>query len=233
MSQEPDYKRQAGELAVDDYIRSGMVVGLGHGSTTIWALRRIAAKLAEGSLKDIVGIPCSKQVEGEAIDLSIPLTTLDEHPVIDVTIDGADEFDPACNLIKGGGGALLREKIVAQASKKEIIVADHTKYSRTIGTTWHVPIEVVPFGCKTLFPFLSLLGGNGTIRQKKDGTGDFITDQGNLIIDWRFGPIPEPATLAAALKQRTGIVEHGMFIGLVTEVIMAGPQGIQRFHPER
>lgn len=224
-------KRQAAELAVDETIRSGMIVGLGHGSTTIWALRRISEKLKSGELTDILGIPCSLQVEGEAKELNIPLTTLNDHPIIDVTIDGADEFERGCNLIKGGGGALLREKIVAQASKVEIIVADESKYSEKLGMSWHVPIEIIPFGWRSHLAFFTELGGEGAIRQKKDGSGDFITDQGNLILDWHFGPITDPAALAAKIKSRAGVVEHGLFISLVTEVIMAGTEGIKRFKP--
>lgn len=231
MTEITNYKKQAAEIAVDENVKSRMVVGLGHGSTTIWALRRISEKLQSGELANIVGIPCSRQVEGEAKELDIPLTTLDEHPVIDVTIDGADEFEENCHLIKGGGGALLREKIVAQASRREVIVADYSKYSEKLGVNWHVPIEVIPFGWKTLIPFLIDLGGEASLRQKKDGSGVFITDQGNYIVDTNFGPIDDPEALAGKIKARTGVVEHGMFINLVGEVIMAGPDGVKRFHP--
>jgi len=219
------YKQQAAEFAVDKWIRSGMVVGLGHGSTASWALRRIAAKLQSGELKDILGIAASSTVEQEARSLGIPLTTLDEHPVIDVTIDGADEFDANCNLIKGGGGALLREKIIAQASRAEVIVADYEKYSPVIGTRWPVPIEVTPFGYLTQFSFLESLGGSGQVRMQ--GDQQYQTDGCNLIIDWRFGPIENPHELSGQIIARPGILEHGMFIDMVTEIIYAGPDGLK------
>ncbi|MGD2178729.1 MAG: ribose 5-phosphate isomerase A, partial [Anaerolineae bacterium] len=143
-----DLKRRAAERAVD-FVASGMVVGLGHGSTTVFALRRIAELLQQRELQDILGIPTSTHVERDARKLGIPLTTLEEHSRIDLTIDGADEVDDDLNLIKGGGGALLREKIVAQASRREIIVVDQTKLSPTLGIQWPVPVEVVPFGWRS------------------------------------------------------------------------------------
>ncbi len=232
MDEIEQYKRQAAERAVEQYVRSGMVVGLGHGSTALWALRHIAALLDAGELKDIVGIPCSRRVEQEAAALGIPLGDLAAHPIVDVTIDGADELDEACNLIKGGGGALLREKIVAQASRQEIIIADHTKLSPVLGTNWAVPLEVIPFGWETHLPFLRSLGGGGHLRAGPEGA-PFHTDSGNLILDWHFGPIPDPAALAAQLKSRAGIVEHGLFVGLVTEAIVAGPEGVRHLRPGR
>lgn len=220
-----DLKRQAAERAVE-FVAPGMVVGLGHGSTALWAVRRIAALLGEGRLTDILGVPCSRQVEEEARVLGIPLTTLDEHPVVDLTIDGADEVDPQLDLIKGGGGALLREKLVAQASRRLVIVVDESKLSPRLGTHWPVPVEVVPFGWRTQVAFLESLGGRPTLRLTSKGA-PFVTDQGNLIIDCAFGPIAEPALLAAQMKGRTGIVEHGLFLGLATDVIVAGAAGIR------
>ena len=218
-------KQQAAERAVE-FVESGMVVGLGHGSTAIFAVRRIAQLLREGQLRDILGVPCSRQVEAEARRLGIPLTTLDEHPVVDLTIDGADEVDPDLNLIKGGGGALLHEKIVAQASRREIIVVDQAKLSPALGTLWPVPVEVVPFGYRSQAAYLESLGAKITLRQSNDGA-PFETDQGNLILDCRFGPIPDPARLAVRLNRRAGIVEHGLFLGLATDIIVAGEQGIR------
>jgi ribose 5-phosphate isomerase A len=224
-----EFKRQAGYRAVD-YVRSGMIVGLGHGSTAIHAIRRIAQLLREGQLHDILGIPCSRRVEQDARELGIPLTTLDDHPVVDLTIDGADEVDPDLNVIKGGGGALLREKIVAQATRREIIVVDETKLSPALGTRWAIPIEVVPFGWPVQIVFLESLGGRPTLRRLDDGM-PFFTDQGNLIIDCAFGPIVDPAALVAQLDARAGIVEHGLFFDLVSDVIVAGKDGIR--HLER
>jgi ribose 5-phosphate isomerase A len=218
-------KQKAAERAVE-FVESGTVVGLGHGSTAIFAVRRIAQLLRDGQLQDILGVPCSRQVEGEAQRLGIPLTTLDEHPVVDLTIDGADEVDPHLNVIKGGGGALLREKIVAQASRREIIVVDESKLSPALGTRWSVPVEVVPFGWRSQVAYLESLGTEPVLRRNSDGT-PFKTDQGNLILDCHFGPISQPARLAARMSERAGIVEHGLFLGLVTDVIVAGVEGIR------
>src|SRR5919109_1600848 len=222
-------KQQAADRAVE-YVQSGMVVGLGAGSTAILATRRIGQLLREGKLRDIIGFPCSSLVEAEARALGIPIT-LDPQGPIDLTIDGADEVDPELNLIKGGGGALLHEKIVAQASLREIIVVDESKLSPSLGTHWPLPVEVVPFGAHSQRHFLSSLGAHVTVRQQHDGT-PFRTDQGNLILDCAFGPIRQPAELAAKLDARTGIVEHGLFIGLATEVIVAGADGVRRLTPK-
>jgi ribose 5-phosphate isomerase A len=217
------FKQRAAEQAVE-FVQSGMIVGLGAGSTAAFAVRRLAEKIRAGQLSNILGLPCSTQTGQEAGRLGISLTTLEDHPVIDLTIDGADEVDPQLNLIKGGGGALLREKIVAQASRREIIVVDESKLSPALGTHWAVPVEVIPFGWKSQAVFLESLGARPDVRKSKDGT-IFRTDQGNLILDCTFGPIPDPAALAFQLAGRAGIVEHGLFIGLVNDVIVAGKNG--------
>ena len=218
-------KQKAAEHAVE-FVESGMIVGLGHGSTAIFAVRRIAQLVRESQLQDILGVPCSRQVEEEARRLGIPLTTLDEHPIVDLTIDGADEVDPHLNVIKGGGGALLREKIVAQASRREIIVVDESKLSPALGTRWPVPVEVAPFGWRSQVAYLESLGAQPVLRRDSDGT-PFKTDQGNLILDCHFGPIQDPVQLAARMSERAGIVEHGLFLGLATDVIAASSQGIR------
>jgi ribose 5-phosphate isomerase A len=218
-----ELKRRAGERAVD-FVTSGMVLGLGHGSTAIFALRRIARLLDEGELQDVLGIPTSSQVERDARELGIPLTTLNEHPEIDLTIDGADEVDDELNLIKGGGGALVREKIVAQASRREIIVVDETKLSPTLGIQWPVPIAVTPFGWRTQESFLKSLGARVTLRRGEDGS-QFRTDDGNLILDADFGTVSRVEQLAGHLEERAGIVEHGLFIRLASDVIVGTPDG--------
>lgn len=218
-------KQIAGEYAVR-FVESGMVVGLGHGSTAIFALRKIAALLRRGDLRDIVAIACSLEVERHARALGIPLTTLDAHPVINITIDGADEVDPACNVIKGGGGALLREKIVAQATQREIIVVDEGKLSEKLGMTWAVPVEVVPFGWQSQITYLASLGAKPEIRRTEDGAL-FKTDQGNLILDCDFGPMDDLTGLDRAMAARAGIVEHGLFLGLVSDVIVARADGVE------
>ena len=219
------YKQQAAEEAVT-FIESGMVVGLGHGSTAIFAMRRIAEFLKSGQLKAILGVPCSNLVEQEARQLGIPLTTLEEHPIIDVTIDGADEVDPQLDLIKGAGGALLREKIVAQASCREIIVIDESKMVPVLGTRKALPVEVCTFGWRTQAEYLQSLGARVEVRTRGDGSF-FPTDQGNLILDCAFGPINQPAALAAQLSARAGIVGHGLFLGLATDMICAGAGGVR------
>lgn len=218
-------KQRAADRAVE-YVESGMVVGLGHGSTAMLAVRRLAELLRTKKLREIVCVPCSVQTDSEARWLDIPLTTLEEHPTVDVTIDGADEVDPNLDLIKGGGGALLREKIVAQASRREIIIVDETKLSPVLGTQWPVPVEVIPFGWGSQAEFLKSLGAEVSPRCDGGGT-PFRTDQGNLILDCDFGPIREPALLAYELDRRVGIVEHGMFLGLASEVIVASQEGIR------
>ncbi len=218
-------KKMAAEQAVE-LIEPGMIVGLGVGSTAIFALQKIAAKLKAGQLNNVLGIPCSLAVEQAAIDAGIPLTSLNIHPKIDLTIDGADEVDPVLNLIKGGGGALLREKIVAQASEREVIVVDEGKLSQQLGMLWAVPVEVIPFGWQSQAEYIVSLGGEPKLRLAEDGT-PYKTDQRNHILDCNFGPIKDPATLSIQLNIRTGIVEHGLFINLVTEVIVAGKDGLR------
>jgi ribose 5-phosphate isomerase A len=223
------YKRLAAERAVE-LIQQGMMVGLGSGSTSALVVRRLAALLAEGKLTHVVGVPTSLETESLARSLGVPLTTLEEHPVLDLAIDGADEVAPDLALIKGGGGALLREKIVAQASRRLIIAVDAGKLSPRLGTRWAVPVEVLPFGWRSQALFLEGLGARVTRRDARDGA-PYRTDQGNLILDCAFGPIARPAELATKLEARAGIVEHGLFIGRTSELIVAGPQGVEHRHP--
>lgn len=223
------FKQQAAYRAVE-FVKPGMVVGLGEGSTAIWAVRRIGELYAAGELNGIVGIPASLHIEQEARLLGIPLVTLEDEPVIDLTIDGADEVDPDLNLIKGGGGALLREKLVAQASKREIIVVDESKLVPKLGTNWAIPVEVIPFGWKSQAVFLESLGAQVT-RRERDGAL-FQTDQGNFILDCKFGPVDDAHRLAAEIKARTGIVEHGLFLNLATDVIVANADEIRHMQRE-
>jgi len=218
-------KRQAAEKAVE-YVESGMIVGLGYGSTAVFAVRRIGHLLRTGQLRNIRGVPCAGRVEEEAHRLGIPLTTLEEHPMIDLTIDGADEVSPELDVIKGGGGALLHEKIVAQASRREIIVVDERKLTPALGTRAAVPVEVVPFGWRSQMAYLESLGARGALRPDGDGS-PFRTDEGNFILDCQFGPIADPRKLSAQIKSRAGIVEHGIFLGLAAEVIVAGASGLK------
>lgn len=217
-------KQQAGEYAAQ-FVESGMVIGLGTGSTAIFATRRIAQRIHGGDLRDVIAIPTSLATEADARELGIPLSTLARHPRIDLTIDGADEVDPDFNLIKGGGGALLREKIVAQASERLVIVVDASKLSRQLGANWAVPVEVFPFGWHSQAGFLRDLGAD--VVPRMSGEDRFGTDQGNIILDCDFGLIADPARLSQCLKSRAGIAEHGLFVGMARDVIVAGDQGIR------
>lgn len=220
------YKREAAAWAVDGFFRSGMVVGLGTGSTAAFAVQRLAELRAQGQLLDVRGVPTSRQTEALARGLGVPLTSLDEHPVLDVTVDGADEVAPDLSLIKGGGGALLREKVVAQASRRVVIIVDAAKLSPRLGTRHALPVEVLPFGWRSQALFLESLGARVTPR--RDAAGEpFHTDQGNLVLDCGFGPLEQPEVLAARLGARAGVVGHGLFLGLTTDLVVAGPGGVE------
>jgi ribose 5-phosphate isomerase A len=219
------YKQQAAERAVE-FVQSGMVVGLGTGSTAIFATRHIARDLQDGRFKNIFGFATSKAVWKEAQRLGIPMMSEEMPNSLDLTIDGADEVDPDLNLIKGRGGALLREKIAAQASRRVIIVADDSKLSPRLGTRHAVPVEVLPFGWRSQFRYLESLGAQVEVRYNAEGS-PFITDSENIILDCNFGPIVDPAELAARLRARAGIAEHGLFVGLATDLIVAGKDGIR------
>jgi ribose 5-phosphate isomerase A len=225
-------KQVAAERAVE-FVESGMTVGLGTGSTAMHAVRCIGAMLRRGALRDLLAVPTSAATESEARQLGIPIAGAEWTGAIDVTIDGADEVDDALDLIKGAGGALLREKIVAQASLREIIVIDETKLSPMLGTHRLVPVEVLEFGRHSQARFLESLGARVIVRTRPDGTL-FETDQGNLILDCEFGPVAQPAELASILASRAGIVEHGLFIGLATDIIVAGTDGVtHRTRPDQ
>jgi ribose 5-phosphate isomerase A len=225
MDEQSRLKRAAAERAVDD-LQSGMTVGLGAGSTARFAIRRLAELIAAGRLTDIVGIPCSRQVSEEAARLGIELGTLDEHPAVDTTIDGADEVDPDLNLIKGAGGALLHEKMVEQASRRVIIVVDASKRSPVLGSRRAVPVEVVEFGWPAQVRYLESLGAR-VQRRLTGGGAPFRTDEGHLILDCAFGPIGRPRELAALLEARAGVVEHGLFLGIATDVLVGTSDGVR------
>jgi len=220
------YKQAAAERAVADFVRSGMVVGLGTGSTAIFATRRIGTLLADGTLTDIVGVPTAIATGDEARRVGVPLLT-DEVPwEIDVTIDGADEVDPALDVIKGGGGALLREKLVAQASAREVIVVDEAKRSPRLGTHVALPVEVVAFGLATTRQAIERLGAQVEVRRSADGE-IVSTDQGNLVLDCDFGPIEDAEALATALTAHAGVVEHGLFLGITSALVVSGAAGVE------
>ena len=218
------FKQQAGELAAS-LVQSGMVVGLGSGSTAMFAIRGVAARLHAGDLSDIVAIATSRATETAARALGIPMLTDDIPCEIDLTIDGADEIDPALDLIKGGGGALLREKVVAQASRREVIVVDAGKLSPRLGTHWKLPVEVLAFGWQSQARFLESIGA--TVMPRAGDGGLYRTDEGNIILDAGFGVIADPAGLAGMLERRAGLVGHGLFIDIASDVIVAGEDGMR------
>ncbi|HLH75264.1 MAG TPA: ribose-5-phosphate isomerase RpiA [Candidatus Binataceae bacterium] len=218
-------KQRAAEHAVG-FVQSGMVVGLGTGSTAIFATRLIAARLRNGQLRELVAIATSRATHDEAQRLGIPLLADEMAREVDLTIDGADEVDPALHLIKGGGGALLREKLVAEASNREIIVVDYTKLSPRLGTSHRLPVEVLPFAWQSQARFLRSLGASLAVRRTASGA-EYRTDQGNLILDCDFGPIDDPPALGALLDHRAGIMEHGLFIERASMVVVARPEGIE------
>jgi ribose 5-phosphate isomerase A len=219
------YKQQAAERALE-FVVSGMIVGLGTGTTAMYATRRLGQLLHDGLLHDIVAVPTSAATAVAAEQLRIPLLASDLSREIDVTIDGADEVSPELDLIKGGGGAMLREKIVAQASHRRVIVVDDSKLSPRLGVRRAVPVEVVRFGWRRQAEYLHSLGAEVTLRVLS-ADAPFVTDQGNLVLDCAFGPIADPAGLGARIRARAGIVEHGLFVGLTSDLIVAGADGLR------
>ena len=226
MSQTTNIKQKAAKYAVDNFVKSGLILGFGEGSTAIFALYYIAELLKLGRLSNIRGVASSINIENEAKNHNIPIIKINELSSIDLTIDGADEVDPELNLIKGGGGALLREKEIALISKREIIVVDDSKLSKQLGTKWAVPVEIIPSSRETLTKYLSTLGSEPVLR--KTISGDiYYTEHGNMIIDANFGPIDDLLSLSLSLSNRTGIVEHGLFLNLATDLIIASEKGIE------
>lgn len=223
-----ELKKLAGEKALD-HIKDGMIVGLGTGSTIEYTLRKLG-KLVKDGLK-IQGIPTSIRTKRIAKEENIPLTTIDENPVIDVTIDGADEVDSNLNLIKGGGGALTREKIIAHNSKKVVIVIDDSKVVKALGIDFPLPVEVTKFGWTSTKKALEEFGCEVKLREiMKDEP--YITDNSNYILDCEFEKIDDPPQMEIDINNIPGVVENGLFIGLVDEVIVGGKQGISTLDKE-
>ncbi len=218
-----EWKRLAAESAVR-LVEDGMVIGLGTGSTAAFFLAALAQRLSNERLR-IAGIPTSEHAAALARQLEIPLTTFTEHLRIDLTVDGADEVElGTLSLIKGRGGALLREKIVAAASDRMVVVADETKVSEKLGTLSSVPVELVQFGWQVTLKKLGELGGNPELRLGPNGK-PLITDGGNYIADCAFGPMASPRETAHHLDHVIGAVEHGLFLGFAREVIVGGRTG--------
>lgn len=218
------WKQAAAESAVAQ-VDHGMIVGLGSGSTAAFAVGALGRRVREGLR--VTCIPTSEHTAAQARALEIPLSTLTEHSQIDVTIDGADEVEAgSLNLIKGRGGALLREKIVASVSKRLVIVVDQTKMVERLGARESLPVEVIPFGWQVAALRLRDLGANPLLR-KETGGEPFKSDGGHYILDCAFGPIASAESLARALDHVVGVVEHGLFIGMTSEVHVGGPGGVR------
>lgn len=232
-----ELKKMVGYKSVDDYVKSGMVVGLGTGSTAYFAVERLGQLLKDGELEDIVAIPTSIRTKEQAEELGIPLVTLDTHSKLDVAIDGADEVDPALNLVKGGGGALLREKMVEVCADKFIVIVDESKLTDGLGPGFPVPVEIVPFchehTLRTVAALPSCEGCKPVLRMgssqnnQVDGDEIAVTDNGNYIVDLHFEePIKDAPKMAEEIKNTVGVVDHGLFCGMTTAVIIAGSDGI-------
>jgi ribose 5-phosphate isomerase A len=221
-----DQEKEAAAKVSLRFVHDGDVVGLGTGSTAAYAVRFLAERVQAG-LK-IRGIPTSVRTAEMAKNAGIPLVTFNDVQQIDVTIDGADQFDPQLNLIKGGGGALLHEKIVAFASRRLIIVTDSSKQAPILGK-FPLPVEVIAFAQPMISKKIEALGAQVTLRKLPDGS-PFITDEHNHILDCHFGQIPDPAGLARTLSAMPGIVEHGLFIGMASVVLMAKDGEVQELH---
>ena len=229
---------QVGYKSVDDHVESGMVVGLGTGSTAYFAVERLGEKLKSGELKDIIAIPTSERTREQAESLGIPLCTLNEKSVLDVAIDGADEVDPDLALVKGGGGALLREKMVEVMAKKFVVIVDDSKLCKGLGPGFPLPVEITPFchmhTLRTIAALPSVAGCEAVLRMgssstnKPDGDEIAVTDNGNYIVDLHFKePIKDVNKAAEELKNTVGVVDHGLFVDMSYQVIIAGKDGIR------
>lgn len=216
------------------HVADGMRLGIGTGSTAEEFVRLLAARVATGLR--VVGVPTSERTAALCLELGVPLSTLDETPELDLTIDGADEIDPVLTLVKGGGGALLREKIVAAASKRMIVIADRSKLVETLGR-FPLPIEVNRFGLRAteiaVAGAAARLGLAGPVALRMTGDAPFVTDGGHFILDASFGRIPDPRALSDALHAVPGVVEHGLFIGLASAAVIAGGNGIETIQAAR
>jgi ribose 5-phosphate isomerase A len=215
-------KQLVGETAAQR-VQSGMVVGLGTGSTTAFAIAKLGERLKTGEIKDIVGIPTSFQASVLAKKYGVPLTTLDEVSKIDLAIDGADEVDSQKNLIKGGGAAHTREKVVDSLAEVFIVVVDQSKLVTKLGTTFPLPVEVLPMAIAPVSRALSALGGKPELRMGVKKDGPVITDQGNMVLDVTFAGIDDPKTLEMQINNIPGVLENGLFVG-ITDVVLVGEQ---------
>ena len=218
-------KREAAEAAIDAEVRSGMALGLGTGSTARWLLDGIAERLTDGRLEGVVGVATSEQTAARCAELGIPVTSLDRQPSLDLAVDGADEIDPELRLIKGMGGAHLREKVVARSAARFVVVADDSKLVGRLGERSPLPVEVIEFALPLCLRLLAEAGWRTELRER-DGA-PWITDEGNLILDCRRDDWSRPEQLASGLHAIPGVVEHGLFLGMATSAYVAGDEGVR------
>ena len=223
-------KKRAAVEAVK-HVEDGHVLGLGSGSTAAFAIKEIGRRIKEENLR-VLGVPTSNQSFFLAVEQGIRLTTLDENPQLDLDIDGADQIDRALNLIKGGGGALTREKIVAAAAKRLIIVADETKLVENLGKNQCLPVEVLQFALPIVSSRIEAIAGKPLLREKKDGYGPYVTDNGNFILDVDFGTIDSPAELESELRAIPGVVETGLFIGMADTAYVGTETNVKKMRRE-
>jgi ribose 5-phosphate isomerase A len=222
--QQDSWKQLAGEAAAK-LIEDGMVIGLGSGSTAAYLIYALSKRIQAG-LNIIGAVPTSRVTEELASNLGIPLTDLDTHPVLDLDIDGADEIDGQLGLIKGGGGALLREKIVASTAKRFIVIADITKQVRQLGLNTPLPVETIPFAVTPVRKRLEVLGATVQLRQLAGQK--YLTDNSNVILDCTFpGGIADPPELESCIKRIVGVVETGLFLNMARQAIIGGPEGVK------
>ena len=220
-----ELKEKAAKFAVD-LIEPGMVVGLGTGSTAQFAIKEIAERIGNNELTDLICIPSSNRTEKYATGLGMKLSNFDNALEIDINIDGADEVDKNSNLIKGGGGALLKEKIIAQNSKRNVVVVSESKLSNNLGEKWHLPVEILPFAWHLEILYIGSLGAEVELRKNIDGEV-FETDEGNYILDCNFGIISDPEDLSIKLIKRAGIIEHGLFINTTTDLVVGKTDSVE------
>ena len=219
-------KKRAAVQAVE-HVHDGFIVGLGSGSTAAYVIQEIGQKIQLESLR-ILAVPTSHQAMMLAVQCGVPIATLNEHPQLDVAIDGADQIDRELDLIKGGGGALTREKIVALAAKQLIIVADETKLAERLGTNQTIPIEVLPFALPTVMAKMRELDGQPMLREVQGKVGPLVTDNGNFIVDVDFGPLDDAEELNVKLKLVSGVIETGLFVGMTDTAYLGKPDGVEK-----
>lgn len=219
-------KRRAAEAAAT-HVEDGNVIGLGSGSTAKHFIEVIGSDLRSGKIRGVLGVPTSHQAAADSVKAGIPLTSLDEHPELDLTVDGADQIDGKLDAIKGGGGALLREKVIASASEAYILIADERKLTRDLGSGCPLPLEVLPFSLGSVLLKIKRLGAGAVVRAGQGKLGPVVTDNGNFIIDADFGAIADPSGLERDLKAIPGVIETGLFLGYAGLAYIGAGEGVR------